>query len=100
MPLLRSLSRAAMGSTFVALGWDAFLDPGGRPAKAASLGVPHPELAVVLNGGAMVVFGVALAAGVAPRFSAAALAVLLLPTTLAGHAFWQETDPRARAQHR
>jgi uncharacterized membrane protein YphA (DoxX/SURF4 family) len=89
-----------MGTTFVALGWDAFLDPGGRPAKAAALGVPRPELAVVLNGGAMVVFGVALAAGVAPRLSAAALAALLVPTTVAGHAFWQETDARARAQHR
>ena len=100
VPLLRPLSRAAVAGTFVALGWDAFLEPGGRPAKAAAFGVPNPELATVLNGGAMVVAGVALAAGVAPRLMAAALAGLLVPTTVAGHPFWNETEPRARIQQR
>jgi putative oxidoreductase len=100
MPIIRSLTRVAVAVPFVNLGWDAFLDPGGRPVKAAALGVPHPELAVVLNGGAMVVAGVALAAGVAPRLSAALLAALMLPTTLAGHPYWNETDPAARSQQR
>ncbi len=54
----------------------------------------------MLNGGAMVVAGVALAAGVTPRLSAAVLAGLLVPTTLAGHAFWNESDPGPRAQQR
>jgi putative oxidoreductase len=100
MPPLRSLTRIAVAAPFVNLGWDAFLEPGGRPAKAAALGVPHPELAVVLNGGAMVVAGVALAAGVAPRLSAAVLAGLMAPTTVAGHAYWNETDPAVRGQQR
>jgi putative oxidoreductase len=100
MDMIRSLTRVAVAAPFVSLGWDAFLDPGGRPVKAAELGVPHPELAVIANGGAMVVAGLALAAGVAPRLSAAVLAALLAPTTLAGHAYWNETDPGARAQQR
>ncbi len=100
MAFLRSLSRAAVAGAFVISGWDAFLDPGHRTVKAAALGVPQPELATVLNGGAMVVAGVALGAGVAPRLSAAVLAALLVPTTLAGHAFWTESDPRSRAQQR
>jgi putative oxidoreductase len=100
MGLIRTLTRAAVAGPFVSLGWDAFLEPGDRPVKVAALGVPHPDLAVTLNGAGMVLAGVALAAGVAPRLSAAVLAGLLVPTTLAGHAFWTETDPAARARQR
>jgi uncharacterized membrane protein YphA (DoxX/SURF4 family) len=100
MPLLRSLTRAGLGASFLTLGWDAFLAPDGRTAKAAAIGVPQPELAVTLNGGAMVVAGVTLAAGVAPRLSAAVLAGLLVPTTLAGHPYWKESDPGSRLQQR
>lgn len=100
MALVRSLGRAALGASFVTLGWDPFLEPGGRTVKAAALGVPRPDLAVSLNGAGMVVAGVALAAGVAPRLSAAVLAGLLVPTTLAGHPYWNEADPKARAQQR
>jgi putative oxidoreductase len=97
---LRFLARAALGGSFVVLGWDAYLEAGPRAVKAAALGVPKPELAVTLNGGAMVVAGVALACGVAPRRMAAVLAGLLVPTTLAGHGYWNESDPKARAQQR
>lgn len=97
---LRAVAHAAMGGSFVVLGWDAYLDPGPRAAKAAALGMPRPDLAVTLNGGAMVVAGVALACSVAPRRSAAVLAGLLVPTTVAGHPFWTEADPRTRAQQR
>jgi putative oxidoreductase len=100
MPLLRSLTRAGLGASFVAMGWDALLAPDGRTAKAAAIGVPQPETAVTLNGGAMVVAGAALAAGLAPRLSAAVLAGLLVPTTLAGHAYWKESEPGPRAQQR
>ncbi len=100
MAFVRSVSRAAVAGAFITSGWDAFLDPGHRTVKAAALGVPQPELATVLNGGAMVVAGVALATGVAPRVSAAVLAGLLVPTTLAGHAFWEESAPGRRIQQR
>jgi putative oxidoreductase len=100
MPLLRSLTRAGLGASFLILGWDAFLAPDGRTAKAAAIGVPRPDLAVTLNGGAMVVAGATLAAGVAPRLSAAVLAALLVPTTLAGHPYWKESDPGSRLQQR
>jgi len=100
MPVVRSLGRAAVGASFVTLGWDPFLEPGPRTVKAAALGIPRPELAVSLNGAGMVVAGVALATGVAPRLSAALLAALLIPTTLAGHPFWNESDPKARALQR
>ena len=42
----------------------------------------------------------ALATGRAPRLAPLALAASLVPTTVAGHAFWDETDPAAKkAQH-
>ena len=100
MPLIRSISRTAVGAGFVTLGWDALLEPGSRARKAAALGFPEPDLVVSLNGGAMVVAGVALAAGLAPRLSAAVLAGLLVPTTLAGHPYWSETDPATRSRQR
>lgn len=41
--------------------------------------------------------GVALALGKFPRLAAFALAVGLVPTSLAAHAFWEHEDPQARA---
>lgn len=52
---------------------------------------------VQLNGAVHVVAGAMLATGRLPRTSALALAVTLVPTTLAGHRFWEETDPQQRA---
>jgi uncharacterized membrane protein YphA (DoxX/SURF4 family) len=46
----------------------------------------------------MVAGGTALAANIVPRAAAAGLLCSLIPTTLAGHAFWDEEDPKARAQ--
>ncbi len=37
----------------------------------------------------------ALATGRAPRLAATVLAASLVPTTLAGHRFWEESDPTA-----
>jgi uncharacterized membrane protein YphA (DoxX/SURF4 family) len=41
-----------------------------------------------------------LATGRLPRVAATVLAVSLVPTTLAGHRFWEGTDPQARAAQR
>ncbi len=59
-----------------------------------------PATLVRLNGGVQLVAGASLATGRAPRISAAALALTLLPTTAAGHRFWEESDPAVRSQQR
>ncbi|MDL4817239.1 hypothetical protein [Actinomadura opuntiae] len=41
-----------------------------------------------------------LAAVVLPRLAAMAIAAPLVPTTLAGHAFWELEDPMARKLQR
>jgi putative oxidoreductase len=98
---VRAAGRVALAAMFITGGADALLAPGGRATKAAELGVPlDPELAVQLNGAAMLAAGVALAVGVFPRLAAGVLAGSLVPTTLAGHPYWQLEDPAARRQQR
>lgn len=58
------------------------------------------ERAVRVNAAVQVVGGALLAAGWLPRLAALALAATLVPTTVAGHRFWEYEDPQERAQQR
>ena len=61
--------------------------------------IPHdPTTLVRINGAVHILAGLTLATGRAPRLSSAVLAATLVPTTAAGHRFWEEKDPAARAQ--
>lgn len=51
-----------------------------------------PESLVRINGAAQLVAGLALATGRLPRLSSTVLAATLIPTTAAGHRFWEEDD--------
>jgi putative oxidoreductase len=106
---LRPAARVLTGSTYVLLGLDAVREPGGRVDQAADVldvmrkWVPLPEddeLVVRGNAGLQVAAGTLLALGIAPRLSALALAGSLIPTTLAGHAYWTVEDPAARKVQR
>jgi uncharacterized membrane protein YphA (DoxX/SURF4 family) len=106
---LRPAARFLTGSTYVLLGFDALRAPGGRVDLAAPLlaairsKVPLPaddEMVVRANAAVQVVAGAALALGRAPRLSALVLAGSLVPTTLAGHAYWTIEDPAARKVQR
>jgi putative oxidoreductase len=98
---IRAAGRVGLAAMFITGGADAMLSPGPRTTKAAELGVPFdPELAVRVNGAAMLAAGVALALGLWPRLAAGVLAGTLVPTTLAGHPYWQFDDPAARRQQR
>jgi putative oxidoreductase len=98
---VRAVGRVGLAAMFITGGADAMLAPGPRTTKAAELGVPlDPELAVRVNGAAMLVAGIALALGLWPRLAAGVLAGTLVPTTLAGHPYWQLDDPAARRQQR
>ena len=106
---LRPAARILTGSTYVLLGFDALRAPGPRVDQAAAVLaavrtiVPLPagdELVVRGNAAVQVLGGTLLAAGRAPRLSALALAGSLIPTTLAGHAYWTIEDPAARKLQR
>ena len=94
--LMRRTSAVLMSAIYIGAGWDALREPGGRSVKAAAIGLPQSELLVRANGLGMLVAGAALALGVKPRLSALALAGLMVPTTLAGHRFWDEESQQGR----
>jgi putative oxidoreductase len=106
---LRPAARALTGSTYVLLGLDALRAPGGRVAQAGPVlavirkWVPLPdddELLVRGNAAVMVTAGALLVLGKAPRLSALALAGSLVPTTLAGHSYWEHEDEATRKMQR
>ena len=109
MTLLQRVARPMIAGMFIYGGLDALRHPSGKAPKADPvvggladrLGdqVATDDL-VRLNGAVQVGAGIALAIGVFARPASLALAVSLVPTTLAGHPFWQEADPAARSQQR
>ena len=71
----------------------------GRVAKLLDVR-DDPKRLVRINGAVQLVAGTMLIFGRAPRLASTALAASLIPTTYAGHPFWQESDPEKRAQQR
>lgn len=109
MTLVRRLARPLLASIFVYGGLDALRHPGPKKPAAEKvvkplvgpLGLPDDtELLIRANGATMVAAGGLLATGRFPRLASLALATTLVPTTLAGHAFWNESDPAKRAQQK
>ncbi|MDT0201526.1 DoxX family membrane protein [Nocardioides sp. AE5] len=71
--------------------------------QRAAPGAPVPSDArtlVRINAGVQIAAAAALATGRAPRISATVLAASLVPTTVAGHAFWAESDPGEKRRQR
>lgn len=109
MSLVRSVARLLTGSSFAILGYDALMTPGGRVDQASRTldairkAAPLPEddeMLVRVNGGVQAGAGVLLAIGRLPRLTALALAGSLIPTTVAGHPFWEVEDPAQRKAQR
>jgi putative oxidoreductase len=107
MSISSLVARPLLAGMFVYGGLDAFRNPSGKapraakvtPAIADAVGIDaDTEQLVKFNGAVQVAAGTTLALGIFPRVSAVALAVSLVPTTLAGHRFWEEADEAARAQ--
>ena len=112
MTPLRLVARPLLASSFVLGGIAAFrnaeqLAPGAQNiadrviplARQAAPSAPIPEDPVTLvriTGVAQVLAGLGLALGKAPRLSSGVLAATLVPSTLAAHRFWEETDEETR----
>lgn len=108
--MIRKLARPMLGAMFVAGGYGTVMDPERVSSKAEPVvdalservpGVPRDAVtAVRLNGAVQAAAGTMLSLGILPRASAAALAGSLLPTTAAGHRFWEIDEGADRAQQR
>jgi uncharacterized membrane protein YphA (DoxX/SURF4 family) len=99
-----------VASIFIIQGFDTFR----RPERVAAAAEPvvrpisdrvpvvpaKAEQAVRLNGAVQMAAGSMLALGRWPRLSALAIAGTLVPTTLAGHRFWEAEDDASKAQQR
>lgn len=110
MTLSRLIARPMLASLFVVGSVNALRNAEALGAKAATVtdkiaptlrnaGVPvpsDPAVLVRINAGTQIAAGLMLATGRAPRLSSVVLAGSLVPTTLAGHAFWKESDPKER----
>src|SRR5690349_21476150 len=107
--LTHRLARPLLAGMFVVGGLDSVLHPDAKVKKADAvtskvtqwLGLPDDtKLLVRVNGGVQIGAGILMAMGVLPRPMAASLAASLVPTTNAGHPFWQESDPATRSAQR
>lgn len=114
MTVSRLVARPLLSSIYLVGPFNALKNPE-RPAGQASrmtdrliplartvterTGIPlpeKPETWVKVNAGIQIVAALALATGRAPRTAAAVLAATTVPTTVAGHAFWDEEEPQTR----
>ena len=109
MPLIRALARPLLAATFITGGIDTFRNPAPRVPSAEKVVAPlvarvpqlsSTEQVVKLDAAVKVVAGTLLAFGRFPRVSSLALATSLVPTTVAGHRFWEVSDPAKRTQQR
>ena len=94
----RRIGQALLSVVFMKSGADVARSPGPRVDKAAKLGFPNPELAVRANAVAMVAGGAALALNKVPRLAALGLIASMVPTTVAGHPFWEFEGADRKAQ--
>jgi len=108
MTVVRRLARPLLSSMFITGGIDGLWHPQPKVpateavAPAIARKVPYlpedPESLVKINAAVQVGAGTMLALGRFPRLASALLAGSLVPTTLAGHRFWEESEPTKRAQ--
>jgi putative oxidoreductase len=83
---------------FIAGGMSTLRDPQPRVEEIARLRFPLPELAVRINAALMIVAGIALALNIQAALASLVLAMLLVLTTVFGHAFWTEQGQRRQLQ--
>lgn len=107
--LVRRLARPMLAAIFISGGMDTLRNPGPKvPAAedvAAKVSDAVPALSgtdteqlIRINGGVQVAAGSLLALNRFPRLSALVLAATVVPTTAAGHRFWEIDDEAQRKQ--
>jgi putative oxidoreductase len=102
------VARPLLASIFISSGFDAVQHPDGKVKAAEKVTGPLAERVSALpgdtanlvrfNGAVQVAAGALLSFGILRRSAALALIGSLVPTTIAGHRFWEELDDGARAQ--
>jgi putative oxidoreductase len=114
MSLIRWIARPMLASVFIVQGARVLRDPDAASVQAKPVTdriapmmqkyapqLPTEARTLVrANAAVHVGAGLMLATGRFPRVASLVLAGSLIPTTIAGHAFWQKDDPAERNAHR
>ncbi len=107
MTLTRRIARPLLAVSFISGGVETLRNPEPRIDKAEKVAPPIAERLplpnetdqlVKINAAVQVVAGALFALGRFPRLAACALAASLVPTTVAGHPFWEMDEGPQRAQ--
>ncbi|OBK73578.1 DoxX family protein [Mycobacterium sp. 1274761.0] len=112
--LIRRIARPLLSVAFIGQGVDALRNPkpaadAARPALDGMRQLPDPigtnvpsdaETFARINAAVQIGGGLLLATGKAPRLASAALAFTVIPGSLGGHMFWNETDPQRKSDER
>ena len=103
-----------MSAAFIGRGVDALRSPkpaadAARPTLEGLSKLPDPvgtnvptnaETVARVNAAVQIGGGLLLATGKLPRLASAALALSVVPGSLGGHMFWNESDPQRKADER
>src|SRR5512133_363502 len=110
MSLPRRAARAMLAASFISGGVDQIRNPQPKREPSRPVVAPiaeripqlpkDPEQLVKLDGAIKVAGGLGLIFGPFARPAALLLAGSLVPTTLAGHRFWETSDPDQRVSDR
>jgi putative oxidoreductase len=110
MTISSRIARPLLSGIFIQGGLDAVANPESKVKAAEKITRPltkafdflpdDPAVVVRVNGGIQVAAAVLLSLGKFRRLAALTLIGSIIPTTLAGHAFWNELDEDTRGQQR
>jgi putative oxidoreductase len=107
MAPVRWAARALVAGVFIHGGWATLRDPAPRAEAAGPLlarlraavpALPGDGTLVRANAAVHLGAGLLLASGACPRPAAGILALSLVPTTAAGHPFWEAGEDRRGAE--
>src|SRR5829696_6207019 len=102
---LRTVARPLLAAPFFVGGVNALRSAPTIAERSADVAIPiaevvglpkDPLMLVRLNAGVQLGAAALLTFGRMPRVASLALAASVVPTTLAGHRFWEQKDPQAR----
>jgi putative oxidoreductase len=94
MSVLLFLGRLLFGGIFVFNGLGHFARLHDMTQYAASRGVPMPEAAVIVSGTMIVLGGLSVIVGIAPRIGLWLIVAFLIPVSLVMHSFWAMPQPQ------
>lgn len=93
MKYLMLIGRILYSLIFLSSGLAHFTQLSSMSQYASSMGVPLPEIAVILTGIMILLGGFSITLGYKTKIGAILLVTFLIPTTFIMHPFWAFDDP-------